>query len=237
MLGDVDIEAQLIAIRGLLNRNARAEKEVSEEIESLKTDLDKASGEYAHHLDDRLVDQYHASVFLDAANSLSAAGMLAPLIESYFTSAFPIIAERLDLDTGSVGSGDRRNYANARYWDPHVVFGKSSTHNDIARGIAQLASAIELDAMFPDDYARVLTALFAYRNKIFHHGFEWPMEERKKFLARVGTEDWPEDWFSQSTSGGEPWIIYMSETFVQKCLDTFEGCLAGVGRFIRPDGP
>jgi len=82
-----------------------------------------------------------------------------------------------------------------------------------------------------------LSALFSYRNKIFHHGLEWPLEERVKFLKTASSKGWTEDWFAQSTSIGEPWIIYLSDVFIRICLVIFEESRVAVGAFVRPDPP
>ena len=67
-----------------------------------------------------------------------------------------------------------------------------------------------------------LAALFAYRNKMFHNGFEWPMKERHKFSEEIQRRGWPPEWFKKSTSGDQPWIFYMSADFIQHCLDTID---------------
>ena len=79
----------------------------------------------------------------------------------------------------------------------------------------------------------MFSALFTYRNRMFHHGFEWPMNERKKFDEMIREEGWPPEWFRKSESGGEPWIFYMSDQFVQHCLTTIDQVLEGVGRYLK----
>ncbi len=41
-------------------------------------------------------------------------------------------------------------------------------------GILELADATGLAADLPTDLRKTLAALFGYRNKMFHLGFEWP---------------------------------------------------------------
>lgn len=233
VLRDFDIEAQLIAIRDLLRRNEEADERVDQKISEYAEQMNAANGEQEYFLDLLYVDECHSSVFQDAAHSLAAAGMLAPLIEGYFTAAYPNIAEELDLSTRALGGGVRSARSVAQYWDPHFVFHQNGTGKDIVGGITQLAESIGLSSEFPDDYQPVFKALFLYRNKVFHHGFEWPMDERNRFKQAVVESKWPAEWFSKATSNNEPWIIYMSSTFIEKCLSTFELCLEGVGRFLR----
>ena len=77
-------------------------------------------------------------------------------------------------------------------------------------------------------------ALFTYRNRIFHHGFEWPKAERANFEALIADRGWPPDC---STSGGEPWIIYMSETLIRHSLASIDAILEGIGIFVRGSYP
>jgi hypothetical protein len=76
-----------------------------------------------------------------------------------------------------------------------------------------------------------LLALFAYRNRMFHHGLEWPMDERRQFTDRM--KAWPAGWFSVAESGGDPWIIYMTDSFVSACVATIEQVIEALGAFIR----
>jgi len=233
VLEEFDIEAQLIAIRDFLRRNSKADKRVSERIAAYAEQMKSATGDEEYFLDSLFVDECHGSVFQDAAHSLAAAGMLSPLIEGYFTVAFPNIAKQLDLFPRAIDGNIRSANSVVQYWDPHFVFGKKGTRKDIVGGIVQIAQSMGLSNALPNDYQDVFNALFRYRNKVFHHGFEWPMDERKRFKKAVSDENWPETWFTESLSGGEPWIIYMSQEFIEKCLSTFESCLEGVGSFLR----
>jgi hypothetical protein len=53
---------------------------------------------------------------------------------------------------------------------------------------------------------------------MFHQGFEWSESERAKFAK--ATAAWPAEWFSQATSGGEPWVFYLTDVFVDHVLAT-----------------
>jgi hypothetical protein len=85
----------------------------------------------------------------------------------------------------------------------------------------------------PNDPEPVLQALFEYRNKMFHCGFEWPPVERKRFAEKRDRDKWPSDWFSMATSGEEPWIFYLTEAFSEHCLDIIYSVLSGIGAFAR----
>jgi hypothetical protein len=102
-----------------------------------------------------------------------------------------------------------------------------------AARIMAMAEETGLAANLPIDLKSTLTALFAYRNKILHLGFEWPDGDRKAFADRIPKEGWPADWFSQATSDGEPWMFYVTDAFVDHCLATVDQILDGLGAFVR----
>src|SRR4051812_29218190 len=78
---DFDIEAQLAAIAGLLQRNRRADKALKDEIEQIEQHAGRHEGIRAELALDDWLDRIHYSTYQDAAHSMSAVGMLAPLIE------------------------------------------------------------------------------------------------------------------------------------------------------------
>lgn len=92
----------------------------------------------------------------------------------------------------------------------------------------------------PGDPRPTLQALFEYRNKMFHCGFEWPVDEREQFDNRIKEAKWPFDWFDKATSGGKPWVFYLTDTFINHCLTMVERVIEGIGAFCRkelPPGP
>lgn len=79
----------------------------------------------------------------------------------------------------------------------------------------------------------MLKALFGYRNKMFHHGFEWPIDARAKFANFIQTQKIPEHWFRAATSDGEPWIYYMTEACISECLSAVGEIIEAFGSFAR----
>ncbi|RYY07809.1 MAG: hypothetical protein EON55_21090, partial [Alphaproteobacteria bacterium] len=211
LLGNADLDAQLRAIHSLLRRQAQADAALQREIGELAERASEASGEYGMHLDNSWADEMHGTVFQDAAHSASAIGMLAPFLESLFVGIFGGI-RNIEVPGQPVTLSGRRaaHAGDPEFWDPHLVFnaaGKKS--KDVLRGIVELVDATGLMPHMPTDYAMTLGAIFGYRNKILHHGFEWPQAERTNFEATIVREDWPSDWFDRSLTSGETWIICM----------------------------
>ena len=173
-------------------------------------------------------------VFKDAAHSMAAVGMLAPFIESLFVSIFSGLRKYVQSQEqwlkvttpGSLPSQDE-------FWDPRFVFDPGGRRIAIVDGIKQLARTIGLSKYLPSGYDKVLKALFEYRNKIFHLGFEWPKEERMKFDKRVKSGELPAEWFRTATRDDKPWIFYMSDEFITHCLKTIDEVIEAVGAYFR----
>jgi hypothetical protein len=235
LLGDtIDLDAQLLAIRGVLRRNAAAQARLSTEIHEIVDSSKSARGNASWRLDDEWVDRLHDSVYQDAAHSLAAVGMLAPLLETVFVRIFTAIGARADWPRASDGRLNRAGGDVPSLWDPQVYFAEDGTRKgDLIRGIRQLARETGLAAELPADYEAIVQALFTYRNRMFHSGFEWPVADREHFDRLIEMQCWPAEWFTRSTSGGATWIVYMGEDFIRRCLDFIGELLEAAGAFAR----
>ncbi len=238
-LGNVDLEAQVHAVKVVLTRNRAAEiahaKSIKLSEQSIREAQTKPSGLHDGHpaYDDHIAD-LQASVFFDAAHSMSAVGMLAPLFESLFVAAFDGLRKVVFRNRWQPEANDpRAELVGDEYWNPHLVARGASSQSDLAAGIAQLAQSIGLHSLLPAGYERQLKALLVYRNKMFHWGFEWPMNQRTKFVRTIADQGWPEAWFSCSTTDHKPWIFYMTESFIEELLALIDGVLKGVGRLTE----
>ena len=101
----------------------------------------------------------------------------------------------------------------------------------LAKNISRFVGKVGMTRYMPDDINPMLSALFEYRNKMFHCGFEWQAEDRQRFEERLNNSDWPSNWFSKATSGEEPWMFYMSPKFIELCLDRTEQIIEGIKGF------
>jgi hypothetical protein len=232
LLGNIDLDSQLIAIRSLLRRKREAEAQVSNEIKQLASQIQAYAGGdqlYQMHMENHWVDKLHGAVFQDAAHSMSAIGILAPFMESLFVSIFRGLQNQSQI----AGAADPRGKAtDDLYWNPKIVFDKGAQRMDIVAGIKQLSTSTGLHYFMPDGYLKTLSAVFAYRNNMFHNGFEWPPEAREKFSDRIKNESWPDIWFSQAMHGGQPWVFYMSDDFIETNLKLIDQVLEGAGKYI-----
>lgn len=233
VIGNHDFDAQLLAIKSLVTRNRQADAALAQAIVALNEESLGAFEEDAQHLADVYVDHCQESIFQHAAHSMSAVGMIAPFLESLFVVIFRGLRERVPLGTATGCNSVRSKAADENFWNPHLVFGDGKSRTDIVAGIDQLSDSIGLTANLPAGYLKTLRALFAYRNKMFHNGFEWPVGERRAFEKLMIDEKWPGGWFAKSEHGSDPWIFYMSDDFVDCCLKLIDEMLEGVGAFFR----
>lgn len=240
-LPDLDYNSQLIAIRTLLDLHRKAEAAHTAEIRKAeqfaRTPVrTRSSDPFVAALEDDFreqnwIDHLHCSVYHDAAHSMAAVGLIAPFVESIFFLSFRSIQREMAKRSLRLNEHERWQRSTDDRWDCHYVWKNGRRQRDLVEGIVQLVDAVAMKALMPGDLEHTLSALFAYRNKMFHFGFEWPLEERRRFDRQLSR--WPEDWFSKATSGGAPWVFYMSPTFVAHCLGRTEQIISGIGRFCK----
>ncbi len=244
LLEEIDLTAQLAAVRSLIRRQQQADEELQKEVADIREAAMKASGEYAMHLENTWVDNMHAGVFQDAAHSMSALGMLAPLVETLMTAIFRAIGREKLVAVADLKEL-RSKLKPDELWNPHVVAGiarkgkrkgELTKRTDILRGTVQLAELTGLEVHLPANWQVRMEALFRYRNRMFHNGFEWPVDERAKFDEDVA--GWPDGWFLKSERGTskkgimEPWIFYMSADFIRDTLKMIEAIIEAAGAFV-----
>lgn len=201
-LEELDYDAQLLAIRSLLFRQERADQELADRTGKVGKVAKRTSGIANDWVVGEWVGLVHGSCYQDAAHSMASVGMIAPFIESIFEHAFP-------------GILDKKAYK-----------GLSKV-----KRIMRLVDEVNIRSYMPDDLEPTLSALFAYRNAMFHSGFEWPREELEKFEKKLNKSGWPSDWFLRATSNDKPWMFYMSPKFIEHCLGIVEEVIRGIEEF------
>ncbi|MDE2870502.1 MAG: hypothetical protein OXQ94_02255 [Gemmatimonadota bacterium] len=202
-----DYASQWVAIRSILRRNQEAEDQASARIRELEADI-RANDYPQHWVDHHWLTEMHDKTFLDAAHSMAAIGLIAPLMESLFGRIVTYFKDEKTWEDSRRGVG-------------------------IAKAFLKIAEDIDLRRHLPDDLGTTAPALFAYRNKMFHCGLEWPEQDRTNFAKRVQRDGWT-SCFSPARSGDEPWFCYMTPGFIERCLDTVYEIIDGVGAHARP---
>ena len=192
--------AQLVAIYGLLYRQELAEQDLSNRIEEANAVARRTTGRANDDATDYWVELAQMSCYQEAAHSMAAVSMIAPLIESTFRAAFRSIGDQLP-------------------------------QRHLAANIVKHVEKLSMTDYLPADLQPTLEALFKYRNEMFHGGFEWAPENLKAFEKELDQNHWPTEWFSKATSDDEPWIFYMTPTFIDHCLKIAEAVVRGVKKF------
>jgi hypothetical protein len=221
MLGlDFDADSQLKAIRALLQHNKNAKAGLAKHISENPNALGRSES------------LMHDSLFQDAAQSMAAVGMLAPFLKTVFTQYFRSIGDTWAASNLPPAEHERWRSAHAIEWDCNNVLAKGRSRIDLVQGILQLADAISLRPYLPSKIEETLTALFAYRDKMFHHGFEWPLDQRIAFQNQMNEQKWPASWFTHETFECEPWIFTMTDEFIDHCLKTADEVLTAFAKFV-----
>lgn len=232
---DFDSDAQLSAIRGLLKRQRVESAALDEDLQRLEAHATELSGAHSEAASDALIDSMHHAVYQAAAHSMAAVGMLAPLTETVFAESFRAIGKRFlahaEINPQHIRWRSHRLYA----WDCHFAIRDGRREKHLVGGLFQLADAIALLPYLPQDLQPTLSLLFEYRNKMFHHGFEWPLDVRKAFATRVTAAGCLNSWVSAATSGDDPWVFFLTEAFIDHCVATVNQSLDAIARFVRDE--
>ena len=200
-----DYHSQIDAIGALCARLNQSEDELADKILETREYAEQVSGDANEFATEEWVYLSHMSVFQGAAHSMAAVSMLAPLIESAFKDVCLKIKRPTRLPEGQTG-------------------GLVADFMKVAR-----EEGLTVDYL-PDDLRPTLEAIFEYRNKMLHCGFEWPSDEIGKFDAR--RKSWPCAWFKYSLLGDDVWMFYMSRTFISHCLDMTREVVDGIDDFL-----
>jgi hypothetical protein len=120
---------------------------------------------------------------------MAAVGMLAPFVETVLHRCFLGIGNRLYPAATPKEPHERWKATREVQWDCHFFIRSGRVEKNLAKGIVQLRDALGLTDRMPAEIEPTLSALFAYRNAMFHNGFEWPIEERESFARRIA-EEW-----------------------------------------------
>jgi hypothetical protein len=226
---DFDIDRQLQAIRTMLNRNALAEDALEAEVTAADNAAQRGDA-YAERAIDEWTDLLEESTYQAAAHSLSAVGMLAPLYETVFHRGFDGIGRKVFNFGNPTTKHKRWELVDNRRWDcRYVGKRKANEHGEIVEvwqrhvlaGITQLTEAAQLS--LPDRCVDTITALFNYRNTMFHRGMEWEEQDVDKLAATMRPADWS-SWFNQFGR-----FCIMTPHFVDQCLQLIEGVLEAFG--------
>jgi hypothetical protein len=234
LVSTIDWDAQLEAIRAVLGQHRHSADGVNAKIKALEETARTYEGPHHDHVVDEHVDAIWRSSYSDAAITLSALGMIVPMIESVFAQTFNSLGVK--YITKGIAPPAHRRWERAREhpegWNAQWYFGKDQHRVDIVSGLPQLCEAAGVAAYLQPDNLDWIVALLTYRNRMFHGGFEWAIPQREKFMTLVEKRGW-DRYFTWSTSGGEPWIFYLRDEVIDSLPDRMFSILSGLGRFTK----
>lgn len=236
LIKTVDYESQLTAIKALLDSHRQIARARNERITQIELEIPRYKGIDSVLAENERVDLLHRSVYEDAAYSMAAIGMLAPFIETIFSHTFHTAQAHYDAAPAHSPDHPRWKVDEHLRWDCRWFYKEGEMQNNLVEGILQLSRATGLANFLPPDLRKTLQAVFGYRNKMLHHGFEWPIEEREKFCRRASNE-WPQDWFIWAISGDDPWVCYMTDSLINECLTRIDQILDAIGQFVEKELP
>ena len=237
LLDTINWDAQLDAIRVVLARNRAAADVVTSNIKELEEEARTYRGPYHEHIIDEHVDAIVQSSYSDAAVSLSAVGMIVPMMESVFRQSFQSLGS---MYTGTkMSPPNHHRWQRARdhpkRWDCQLYFGEGGNgepKSDIISGIRQLSEAAGLLTFLEPDTMDWIEAMLTYRNRMFHGGFEWSLAERERFETLIAKQGW-EHYFKSARTNGRPWIFYLRDDIIDEMPRRMEGILDSFGRFTK----
>jgi hypothetical protein len=203
------------AISLLLKNAANFATDKSEQL--TKVDYSK----YGEFADMVFGEDFHLSVYCDAAYSHLVASSLATFFESFFFHEFHNLRDEYEARRKEYEGRALKNSSFDRwkliskddFWNPKkVAYKLGKTKRDIVDGVQQLMEALEISIPIQPEKWLLIRTLFLYRNYVIHNGFEWRKAKLREFKSKVRNLK-VDECFRSATSGNETWIIYMTKEF------------------------
>lgn len=234
LLDSINWDAQLEAVTAVLERNRAAAEHVSLSIAQLGERAHTYAGPYHDHIVGEHVDAIYRSSYSDAAVSLSAIGMIVPMMESVFSQSFQSLGALHDAKAMQPPEHRRwkRAGAHEKRWNCQWYFGQAGARNDIICGIPQLSEATGLSPYLHDDVMDWIVAMLTYRNRMFHGGFEWSLEQRDQFERLIDARKW-DKYFQSARTNDRPWIFYLRDDVIEEMPKRMESILDSFGVFAK----
>jgi hypothetical protein len=234
LLDSIDWDSQLDAVRAAIARNRSAAELVSSKIAHLEESARTYTGPYHEHAVDEHIDAMYRSSYSDAVDSLSAIGMVVPMMESVFSQSLQSLGAMYAAKEMEPPPHQRwlRAGDDPQRWNCQWYFGRCKRRNDIISGIAQLSEATGLSVYLPSDMMDWIAAMLTYRNRMFHGGIEWSLKQREEFETLIARRQW-EKYFQSARIDDKPWIFYLRNEMIEEMPKRLESILDGFGRFAK----
>jgi hypothetical protein len=171
-----DPSEQLLYIKNLVEKFKKEEDAENDKMCSIEEDIEKYKNNVDEHFALDAKRNFLGPIYMhhDALRANMQIAMLAPAIESlYKKSLYILVKEKL---------GESRLMD---FFDKKKSF-KGGRANCIMRALKELG----FESKFHPDIKKYLSALFDYRNVLFHNGLEWDEKECEDFMGEKHRESW-----------------------------------------------
>ncbi len=171
----------------------------------------------------------YAREFVSVACSQVVVGAICPLFEFLFIRAFGRF-QNMFQQTELTKSHIRwtADMDEDKRWNPKFYYDKKDkkTKENLPDGYWQLLEAIGHADSISDLDAEIIYALFLYRNRVLHSGYEWPKNVRKKFcdVLKDRSKNYSRwmDWFEVGRDDNEPWIIASTKLLADDAMTSIK---------------
>lgn len=220
-----DVEQHLGAIHSMLGHLIDWSDGHAQRIKDSDAAASKLSSEdHVHYqicVENECIDARSESAFADAALSNAIVGALAPMYEGIFNHEFRALSTMDSVIVRSPANHLRCNLPADQFFDPYLHVdrhGQVVEGSNLREGVMQILKGLDVLDRFPANFEAITEALFTFRNRGLHFGLEWLPEKRRSFAVSVGRLPNWKRWFDVGTSGGDPWIICVTEEFMEEAF-------------------
>lgn len=214
VINGICFKVQFDAIKSMLKKIEQIPIDFNNELCKLEQKCIKQGGNdnFIEHISDKSYELQ----FWDLSYSMTAVGLLAPFMESFITNFFKhYSSEILKINEGD---SKREKVFISKQWDPHMYIDAKIIKTDFVKGALQLFKQIGINTYLPKNTYKILQALFRYRNKMVHNGYEWPKEKCEIFEKEIKENNW-QAWFDSSgTKGNVPDLFFMNKKYINECI-------------------
>ena len=202
---------QLEYIENMVETLRKEEATEEKEIHSIEKDIERNKNNDSQLAILDAASNHYIGIFMrnDALRANIQIAMLAPAIEGLYKKSLTILIkeewgkEKLD-----------------------IFFKKkdSSFEGDIVSGIVNILKKLNIQSYFSNDIEKYLSALFSYRNELFHNGLEWKKEKCQKVL----NNEHKKGWFTLHADSRGPYFILPTRKFIDELITFFEESINGL---------
>lgn len=216
-----DPNEQLVYIERTVEEFRRQGAEESDEMQSIEERL----GKYKNDCDQKFVYEaarnYKGLSFMrqEALRANMQIAMLAPAIENLYKKSLYILIEK-KLGKKELSEIFTKNKGFKR--------GKPEEGGAVNR-VMQALDMLMIQSKFCPNIEECLSALFGYRNALFHNGLEWSKDECDAF----NNQNHQKKWFTSHSNSCRPYFFLPTNKFIDELINLFAESMDVFARSMR----